>query len=277
MIQHVVVLLLLVAAPTAAESWHEHYEHGLRELDAGRGAEARLALEAAVALNPEPGLRAHTEGPRYVDYMPYLYLAVASHMAGDLEAARDYLARSEEAGIADQTEEGRKLLEAYRVLLKVEPSDVATIDVQESKPPGYADYERKPVVLSEEEYREVQQRVLSRCGLDRGAKQKAPWYYYYELGLELAKQQDPQRALDALIEAVERRPDSRHAARMYGMWFIDYLPYFEIAKQHTILGNRECALDALRASEASSEVPPDDERHLDFVSLKAELEDVRDQ
>ncbi len=259
--------------PTVANAaWWEYYENGLRNLDRGNAAEAVRSLEAAVAERPEPVLKVRTEGPRYLDYTPYIYLAVASYMTGAVETARGYLARAEEAGVAARSADGLKLLEAYRVLLKVESPGVSSTEAPDDRP-TYADYDRQPTVLSEGEYQSIRRRVLARCNLDPETDPGgAPWYFHYELGLELAKRQDPQRAVDALVEAVARRPDSKHSTRIYGMWFIDYLPYFEIAKQHAILGNRECALDAMAVSKAQGEVSAKHEKYHDFLELQEELE-----
>jgi len=275
-------ILLSLASVAGGTTWYQQYEQGLRELDRGHGEAALREFQAAVAQRSEPGLKVRTYGLRYIDYLPHLYLAVTAHMAGEIELAREQLGRAERAGVAAQSREGRELLEAYRILLGTEPATATTPAVPpppaDSGRPGYADYERRPELLSDEEYRDLRQQVLVRCGLQPETEPRgAPWYYHYELGLELAGRQDPQRALDALIEAVRQRPDPQHAARMYGMWFIDYLPYFKIAKLHTILGNRECALDALRISETRGELAAEEEEYADYVRLKAELEDPQNQ
>ena len=84
--------------------------------------------------------------------------------------------------------------------------------------------------------------------------QDAPWYFHYELGRDLYRRGDPQRALDALIEAATLRADPGHGARIYGMWFMDYLPYLEIARAHARLGNWDCAQNALEYSRQAKEV-----------------------
>jgi hypothetical protein len=118
---------------------------------------------------------------------------------------------------------------------------------------SYRDFRRRPTVLSEVEAEQVGHQVRARCGIKPDSRH-LPWYYYYELGLTLAKRGDAQRALDALVEATDRRSQPEHRAFMYGMWFIDYLPYFEIAKLHHELGNSSCAWDALRLSRQYGEV-----------------------
>ena len=83
----------------------------------------------------------------------------------------------------------------------------------------------------------------------------------------------PSAALDALIDSVDRRPDPQRKARLYGMWFMDYLPYLQIARAHARLGNRECALDALRLSQELGEVSPDDRDVTELEGLLADLKD----
>lgn len=141
--------------------------------------------------------------------------------------------------------------------------------------PGYRDFEPQPPVLSDEQLQEVEREVLRRCGLDGATPaRQAPWYFHYELGLELARRGDPQRALDALLEATERREASKRGARMYGMWFTDYLPYFQIARLHVVLGNWSCAADALRRSEEEGEVSPETREYPELLEL---LDEVRAQ
>jgi hypothetical protein len=135
----------------------------------------------------------------------------------------------------------------------------------------FKDFERQPTALSEREFQELKNRVASRCNVSPDTDPaKLPWYFHYELGLELAKKGDPQRAVDALIEAVDRRPEPKKNTRMYGMWFTDYLPYFEIAKAHAALGNWQCATDALRLSEGKREIQPQDQFFDELQELKTE-------
>jgi len=139
--------------------------------------------------------------------------------------------------------------------------------------PSFRRYEKKPPHLSEAEAARIRSEVLTRCKLPQDSKAKdAPWYFHYELGLELAERGDAQRALDALIDSVDRRPEPQRKARLYGMWFLDYLPYLQIARAHAHLGNRECAMDALRLSEQLGEVTPDDR---DAKELEALLGDLK--
>ena len=149
-------------------------------------------------------------------------------------------------------------MSAYQLLLggggdePASPPAPATAEKTEGKP-GFKNYPRRTPTLSDEEHKRLQQQVLARCRIPSSGSKSWPWYYYYELGSELSRQGDHQRALDALIEAVNRRPDPQHYARIYGMWFVDYVPYLQIARAHARLGNRDCAADALTLSERLGE------------------------
>jgi tetratricopeptide (TPR) repeat protein len=245
---------------TTTAPWYEFYERGVTLVEQGQGREARAAIEEALRIKADEGLALPTEGPRYVDYLPHLYLAVACHMAGDLAAARSHSVEAERSGLAAKSEAGKRLLATIRPLLDA-PGDLAAATTEatpepptQESPARFTVFDRKPVVLSDSEFERLQKDVLSRCRLSTAAARPgAPWYYHYELGLELERRGDNQRALDALIEAAHRKPASELSARTYGMWFLDYLPYLAIAKAHARLGNRECALDALAVSQRFGE------------------------
>lgn len=139
---------------------------------------------------------------------------------------------------------------------------------QEKDPrPPYARFERKPEKLSAEEFRRRRAEVLRRCSLGAEVRDAdAPWYFHYELGRIMAAAGDPQRALDAFIEAAMRKERSQKDARMYGMWFTDYYPYFQIARAHADLGNWSCAREALLLAEKQGEM----------AGKREELRELRD-
>ena len=276
MLASTALIAFALVPPVSPESlpWLAPYRTGVRLVEQGRGAEARKALEAALGQRAAGGLRVPVGGVEYVDYLPHLYLAMACQMSGDLDAGRAHLVAAEQEGLAVRSEAGRPLLEAQRVLLRS--------DVPKAPPPAptggggvpkYRDYERKPPVLSEREVEDVRAEVLARCLLKPETKAvEAPWYFHYELGRDLYRRGDPQRALDALIEAASRRADPGHGARIYGMWFMDYLPYLEIARAHARLGNWDCAQNALEFSRRAGEVSEHDKEFAEFRSLALETE-----
>ncbi|HUO85168.1 MAG TPA: hypothetical protein VM534_08650 [Thermoanaerobaculia bacterium] len=258
------VLLVLSIGVGAEEpaSWYKAYEEGIRLLQQGKAAGARASLELALELRSTEGLRIATTPGRYLDYVPHVYLSVAAHMTGDVAEARRQLRLAEQSGIALESEAGRSLLESMRHLLGEEQA--VAIPARE----GYREFERKPVVLSSDEFEVLRRNVANRCGLpSETSVSLSPWYFHYELGLELARRGDPQRALDSLLEATERRPEPRRQARMYGMWFIDYTPYFQIAKVHAELQNYACARDAMEISERLGELRPDSPLYSEWQEL----------
>ena len=243
--------------------WFESYEAGLAAFRAGDHAAARRHFEAALTARPEPGLSLPTVELHSVDYFPHLYLAISSYHTGDLEGARRGLRAAENAGVAARNPIGSALLNHYRALLfptagvvsAPPPPPQAMVEPAPDQLARLQAAERKPEVLSEDEAIRLARETLVRCGLPADTLPKsAPWYFHYELGQRLAGRGDAQRAVDALLAAAERKPLPDEAARMYGMWFVAYRPYLEIATNHARLGNWECAFSALELSERTGEV-----------------------
>jgi len=258
----ILALLLLFATPTP--TWYEQYERGLRLIEQGQAAAAREALEAAVALRPEEQLQMATRPNEYIDYLPHLYLAIANQMAGDIDAARKHLTHAEDSGVAAKSEIGRPLLIAYQLLLRGDTSG-------KYSRPAYAVFAPRPGVISEQEFNQLRQDVMLKCNLPPDSKlSQTPWYARYELALELERKGDYPRALNQLIDAVALRPNPQQRARMYGMWLIDYYPYFHIARSHVRLQNWQCAKNALDISQKVNEIPPAAPEFAEFLALQQE-------
>ena len=69
---------------------------GLRALESGAAREAASRFEEAIQKRPEPGRNIRTYGTNFEPrYFPFLRLAEAHLLLGDLEAAREALERSE--------------------------------------------------------------------------------------------------------------------------------------------------------------------------------------
>ena len=257
------VMLTLVAASLAVSAgpaeWYEQYEKGVRLIEQGNAAEAKVALEQAFAARKLEGLQLPTKPQQYIDYLPHLYLTIANQMTGDVEAARKELALAETSGMAAKSEVGRPLLVAYQLLLRGDAS---------GKYPRYTVYEKKAPLLSEAEFQMLRNDVLTKCDLPLDTKlSNAPWYANYELGLELERKGDYPRALTHFIDAVAHRPNPQKQARMYGMWLIDYYPYFHIARAHVRLENWQCARNALEISNRLNEIPTTAAEINEFMSL----------
>ena len=234
-------LILSLLLATASDSWFDHYERGVRLIEQGNASAARAELAAAIAVRPTEGLQVATRPQQYIDYLPHLYLAIANQMTGDVETAKKELARAEDSGVAQQSDVGRSLLVAYQLLLRGKP---------------FAVYTKKPPLLSEADFNTLRTDVITHCNLPRETKlENLPWYARYELALELERKGDYPRALHQLIDAVAARPNPQRRARTYGMWLIDYYPYFHIAREHMRLENWECARNAMEISQRLGEIP----------------------
>jgi tetratricopeptide (TPR) repeat protein len=254
MVKQVLALLLLVALPLSAAEWYESYEKGVRLIEQGQAQAAKGELQAAIAARRAEGLQLPAGPQRYLDYLPHLYLAIAHQMTGDVDRAQKELALAETSGVAAKSEVGRPLLVAYQLLLRGDAS--------------YRRYDSKPPVLTDEDFQLLRNDVLSKCDLPLETKLKnAPWYANYELGLQLERKGDYSRALTHFIDAVAQRPNPQKQARMYGMWLIDYYPYFHIARSHVRLENWQCAKNALEISQRLGEIPVQAPENDEWVSL----------
>jgi hypothetical protein len=98
----------------------------------------------------------------------------------------------------------------------------------------------------------LRQKVLVQCGLGE-ATDRLPWYFHFEFGRALLEAGDARRAVTQLAQSVDLNPVPRADKRLYGMWFTDYLPYFQLADAHARLENWPCAAHALELSRSSGE------------------------
>jgi tetratricopeptide (TPR) repeat protein len=256
---------MMIAAMLAAGApqgvWYEHYEKGVRLIEQGQASAARAELESSLALHDAEGLQVPTRAHEYIDYLPHLYLAIADQMSGDVNSARAQLALAEASGASQKSEVGRPLLVAYELLLS--GGNAA------GRRPAYAIYTQTKPVLTDAEFKTLRNDVLTKCDIRPDTKMAdTPWYARYELGLELEKKGDYGRALSELIDAVAQSPSPRRHARTYGMWLIDYYPYFHIARSHVRLGNWQCAKNALDISQRLSEIPEDAPEMHEYLALQ---------
>jgi len=271
----IAVPLSVALVVQAAPAWRASYEQGLALMKSGAWESAHRELERALAERPGEALSVPTGEVQPLDYLPHLYLAITAYHSGDLARARAHLADADASGVAAGSRFGGPLLEHYRILVSAQAAPRPG-----PPPPGAIDLDavrseaRQPGVLSNEEIRKLTTDTAVRCGLPADlAASDAPWYFHYELGLELARRGDPQRAVDSLLAAAERKPQPKDYARMYGMWFVRYHPYLELASSHAALGNWRCAFNALQISEKAGEVASDDDES--FARYRSLLETCR--
>jgi hypothetical protein len=110
-----------------------------------------------------------------------------------------------------------------------------------------------PVSLTPAAAEALRRKVLEQCGLADARGENLPWYFHFEFGRSLLDAGDAQRAVGQLSQAAELNPTPRSGKRMYGMWYVDYFPYYQLAMAHAQLGNWPCAADAIQLSHAMGE------------------------
>ena len=256
--------LVISAMPllAAEASWQDRYLDAMENLEQGQFAAAVENLDKAIAAQPEPMLAGNDSS---VDYLPYINLAAAYHELGDNASARDALDKSYRARVATRSYIGSQVWDEYA--LKIMAGDEQV--VASAAGADFRDFERSGLTLSDEQAVEIKQQVLRRCALTgKGPTDMLPWYFHYEYGLELMDAGDAQRAVDELILAANKREESRRNSRMYGMWFTNYLPYYQIALAHSKLGNWRCAFDAMRLSAQYGEFSPVDPGFEEYSDLQ---------
>lgn len=122
----------------------------------------------------------------------------------------------------------------------------------------------------------IRSRVLRRCGLsEKLADNHLPWYFHYEYGVELIREGAAVHAIEPLQMTANLRAEPARATRMYGMWFVNYIPYFQMSLAWSELGEWDQAWDAIRLSEELHEVSPADAEYEQYTELKQLIESNR--
>ena len=124
----------------------------------------------------------------------------------------------------------------------------------------------------QDEIEVIRQRVLQRCGLSpKLAQNKLPWYFFYEFGVELLDAGQADAALESLQMTASLKAEPARPALMYGMWYVNYLPYYQMSIAYSKLELWDRAWDAITMSEALVEFSPGDYEYEDFADLKEKI------
>jgi tetratricopeptide (TPR) repeat protein len=267
-------LVVLVSGVAVAQNrdWQQNYVVALTQFEKGNFEAAALALEESISRNPQP----ETGG---IDYLPYIYLAVSRFELGQNNAARDALVMSHVKAKASTTESGQILIESYGAQIMNAPltapvtASIIAAPINE-KPLPVADpkpleQDFQVVSLSENEVDTIRQQVLKDCEFCTDVSEnKMPWYFHYKMGVDLMAAGDVERALESFKIGVSLRTQSSRDSRTYGMWYIDYLPYYQIAMAYAKLGNWKNAQTAISVSDRLGEFSPRDRDYEEFTELQ---------
>ena len=240
------------------------YLSGLEFFERGEYQEASDSFFESIALDPEPDAE-------LAEYIPYLYLSASRYELGHIREARDALIQSQVYGVAPETVEGKALMERYAAEIMTAPLDQpALVSAPQSSPVAG---DSRTYSISENEAQIIRAQVLKRCALSsKVSHNKLPWYFHYEYGKDLLEAGDSERAIDAFTLGANISEDPGRDKRMYGMWFIDYLPYYQIALAHSKTGDWESARHAIQTSENFGEFSPNDPDYESFTSLEQLIE-----
>jgi hypothetical protein len=288
------VALFASTAHAGEIGWQDDYIKALVNFENRDFVIAADALESAIAQNPQP----QTGG---IDYLPYIHLAVARFELGENVAARNALVQSHVMGTAPLTNTGLAMMDLYaeRIMIAsleqpgpppdnspsklaiAEEQPVVQVETAVQTQASHPEVEVVPVTtnelamesqssgLTENEVQSIRDKVLTDCETcSDGGDQWLPWYFHYQMGVDLMAAGDDRRALNAFITGAKLREESSRDSRMYGMWYVDYLPYYQIARVHTRLGNWENARDAIRVSDSLGEFSPLDQGYEEYTTLQ---------
>jgi hypothetical protein len=125
--------------------------------------------------------------------------------------------------------------------------------------------------LTPESLDRLRRQVLAQCGLPENSS-TLPWYFHFEFGRALLASGDPRRAVAELSLAVEINPVPHAAKRMYGMWYVDYFPYYQLAIAQSQLGNWTCAANAMRLSQLTEAATAEHFDMVKYANLRRQIE-----
>ena len=268
---YITILGLLLSFTVIADEtkttlpYQEEYLAGIEYFEEGQMRAASDSFLEAIRLEPSPGVRPG-------EYLPYIYLSATQFEMGHTLEARDALIQSQVFGVASKTETGKLLLGRYAVDIMSAPLDNRRYTA--APPPKPAEKqlaslsESNTVSMSESKPVPISEQTVRRCA--KASKQpdnNLPWHFHYKCGVDLMEAGEPKQAVDSFLMGANTHQDPARSKRMYGMWYIDYLPYYQIALAHSRLGDWEKAQNAIETSASFEEFAPTDPDYQSFTEL----------
>lgn len=99
----------------------------------------------------------------------------------------------------------------------------------------------------------------------------APWYVSYQRGVQAMVNDQWEEATGLFEKALQEREPTGTSNRTYGMWQVDYVPYYNLAVCYFYLGRDAEALAALKQSDSLQELPPDSTMRLKSQRIRRAL------
>lgn len=261
------VILCLLATLVFADSdpWRMNYEKGLQLIAQGNYDGAVEYLKMAAADRPISEII--QDGKERFEYLPYLQLGICYVNLKRPELATEYFELENSLRPIELSTGGKELMKQYQEKIK-SPRNPNLVSADHS----IRDYQKRPYLLSNLQLDTMKEEIRTRCSLPKASDESYPWYFHYELGKELENKGDWQRALESFIQALDHRDRPRKSSRIYGMWFVDYYPYYNIGLAHYRLQNWKCADNAFQLSQIYEDIPPDSSESGKLQEMRTEVQ-----
>lgn len=108
--------IALIAGPTLAAPWYEHYANAEQALENQDWTSAVQQINAALELKGDSGARVRSYGMNVIGYFPYLRLGVAYYQLGQFDAALQAFETEERLGAIAGSESANAELLRFRAL-----------------------------------------------------------------------------------------------------------------------------------------------------------------
>jgi tetratricopeptide (TPR) repeat protein len=110
------VALFLVALPSFADYWYDHYDRAKTALENENWSRAVEELQQALERKGDSGARVRSYGMNVIEYFPYLKLGIAYYHLGQIDAALQAFNTEEQLGAVQASARDFAELERYRDL-----------------------------------------------------------------------------------------------------------------------------------------------------------------
>ena len=239
-------LILAAEANSTREKGKKAYQEALQALEESRCYTALGRLQTSLVLWPPA-----PDDPEQLqaEYVPYFYMALCYAQIGRTDTARAFYGLAQRRGYIYQIKDMNAKVESLenRLLHPAEPeAPPSTPSEKEQTGPGPS---TPPETLPAESTCEV-----------KPAKDpyNLPWYFHYALAKELLSRNRPVPALQSLVLSLQKNPTPHPKSRTYGMWFLEYRPYYYMTQAYLKLQRIDCARATAKQSLIYQEVPPND-------------------
>ena len=202
----ILITLLLVGLPLlAVAEYRGDYVDALDAMERQDWAQAELHLQHAIVAQPRSAAQIRLRGMRFAPYLPWLHLGVVRQARSDCEGAVAAWEQAIEQGVARHDPSFEQLR--------------AGMGACGAEIPPAGDYSSRTATST---FRDVENPSYKR---------------HYRAALDHLAAREPELAEQALLDALAENPTPQARIRLYGMRFIPYLPYYQLAEARLLRGD----------------------------------------